>query len=55
VIAPRERNSIDLIEAEETDSAMFFADANVTLVASVQAVGHDHHFSFWEYLVDPAV
>jgi len=55
VIVSRERNFVDLIEAEETDPAMFFTDAKTALVASAQSVGHDDHFLLREYLVDPAI
>jgi hypothetical protein len=55
VVAAREGKPVDFIDAEQADSAMFFADAKITLVASAQAVGHDHHFSLWEHLVDPTV
>jgi hypothetical protein len=55
VVAARQGNSVDFIDAEQADPAMFFADAKITLVASAQAVGDDHHFSLWEDLVDPTV
>jgi hypothetical protein len=55
VVAARQGNSVDFIDAEQADSPMFFADPKITLVASAQAVGHDDHFSFWEHLVDPTV
>jgi hypothetical protein len=55
VVVAREGDPVDLVDAEQADSAMFFADPKITLVASAQAVGHDDHFSLWEHLVDPTV
>jgi hypothetical protein len=55
MVAAREGDSVDLVDAEQADSPMFFADAKINLVASAQAVGHDDHFSLWEHLVDPTV
>jgi hypothetical protein len=55
VVAAREGNPVDLVDAEVPDSPMFFADPKITLVAPAQAVGHHDHFSFWERLVDPTV
>jgi hypothetical protein len=55
VVAAREGDPVDLVDAEQADPAMFFTDAKITLVASAQAVGDDHHFSLWEHLVDPTV
>ena len=55
MVAAREGDPVDLVEAEEANPAMFFADPKTTLVASVQAVSHDDHVSLWEHLVDPTV
>jgi hypothetical protein len=55
VVAAREGDPVDLVDAEEANPAMFFADPKTTLVASVQAVSHDDHVSLWEHLVDPTV
>ncbi len=55
VVAARQGNLVDLVDAEQADSAMFSADPKIALAASAQAVGHDDHFSFWEHLVDPTV
>ena len=55
VVAAREGKPVDFIDAEQADSAMFFADPKITLVAPAQAVGHYDHFSVWEHLVDPTV
>ena len=38
VVAAREGNPVDLVNTEQADSAMFFADPKITLVASVKAV-----------------
>jgi hypothetical protein len=55
VVAARQGDPVDLVEPEQANSAMFFADPKITLVASAQAVGHDDHVSLWEHLVDPTV
>ncbi len=55
VVAARQGNLVDLVDAEQADSAMFSADPKIALAASAQAVGHDDHFSFWEHRVDPTV
>jgi hypothetical protein len=44
-----------LVEPEEANSAMLFADPKIAVVASAQAVGHDDHFSLGQHLVDPTV
>jgi hypothetical protein len=55
VVAAREGDPVDLVDAEQADSPMFFADSEIAPVLSAQAVGHDDHFSLWEHLVDPTV
>jgi hypothetical protein len=55
VIAAWKGNLVDLVEAEEANLAMFFADAKNIRVASAQAIGDDDHLSLWEHLVNPAI
>jgi hypothetical protein len=54
-VAAREGDPVDLVDAEQADSPMFFADSEIAPVLSAQAVGHYHHFSLWEHVVDPTV
>src|SRR5919109_1434300 len=55
VVAARERNPVDLVDFEQANSAMFFADAKAADVAPAHTVGHNNHFSLWQHLVDPTV
>jgi hypothetical protein len=55
VIAAREANAVDLVEAEQADAAMLRADAKSTSVAPVQAISNDERLSFRQYFVDPTV
>ena len=55
VVAAREGNPVDLVDTEEADSAMFFADPEITFVVSAQAISYYHHFSLWEHVVDPTI
>ena len=55
VIAARERNPINFVEAEQADTTVFFTDTKCARVASMQAVGDDNHVPFREHLVHPAI
>jgi uncharacterized membrane protein YphA (DoxX/SURF4 family) len=54
-VAAREGDPVDLGNAEKTNSAMFFADAKIAIVAPAQAVRHNDHRPLRQHLVDPTI
>jgi hypothetical protein len=54
-VAARQRNAVDVVKTEQTDSAMFFADAVFARVTPEQAVSDDDYLSLRKHLIDPAI